>query len=100
MAQREYVYARRVWRKADDGGLYCVQRACAQPAPPPAGCRTVRVEDFAGGLVVRCVPGIYDPGSPAAELASVYFEDSKCNARIVNLAVKKVCGCCAWPRGR
>ncbi len=54
MAQREYVYARRVWAKADDGGCYVVCKATdAHPAPPPPGCRAVRVGDFVSGTVIR-----------------------------------------------
>jgi hypothetical protein len=57
MAQREYLYARRVWAKSDDGGCYAVSRACPYPVPPPPppGCRTYRVDDFANGFVIRCV---------------------------------------------
>lgn len=54
MASREYVYARRVWNKADDGGCYTISRSCAHPSPPPAGCRAVRVEDYCSGVVIRC----------------------------------------------
>ena len=56
MAQREYVFARRVWYKSDDGGCYCISRACPshlQPATPSPGCRTVRVADFSAGFVIR-----------------------------------------------
>ena len=54
MAHREYVFARRVWYKADDGGCYCISKACSHPAPPPQpGCRTVRVEDYSAGFVIR-----------------------------------------------
>lgn len=55
MSQREYVYARRVWYKADDGGCYCINKACAHPLPPAAGCRTTRVHDFSSGFVIRYV---------------------------------------------
>jgi hypothetical protein len=54
MAQREYLYARRVWAKADDGGVYMVSRAIpTHPAPPAPGCRVVRVKDFVSGMVIR-----------------------------------------------
>lgn len=55
MASREYVYARRSWAKPDDGGCYCVSRSCAHPAVPRAPCRTVAVEDFVSGYVIRQV---------------------------------------------
>ncbi len=60
MAHREYTFARRVWYKADDGGCYCISKACAHPAPPEAGCRTARVTDYAAGFVIRWVaaPGL------------------------------------------
>ncbi len=53
MAQREYTYARRVWSKPDDGGMYMVARACRHPCPPATGGRVVRVDDFASGTVIR-----------------------------------------------
>jgi hypothetical protein len=54
MAQREYLYARRVWAKADDGGAYVVSRSIPDhPAPPAPGCRVVRVKDFVSGMVIR-----------------------------------------------
>ena len=53
MAQREYVYCRRVWPKVDDGGMYCITKACPHPAPPSASCRTVRIDDYASGFVIR-----------------------------------------------
>ena len=53
MAQREYVFARRVWYKADDGGCYCISKATTHPSPPAAGCRSMRVEDFSAGFVIR-----------------------------------------------
>ncbi len=55
MSQREYLYARRVWYKADDGGCYCISKACQHPMPPQASCRTSRVTDFASGFVIRQV---------------------------------------------
>lgn len=55
MAQREYLYARRVWSKADDGGCYMVSRGMTtHPCPPATSGRTVRVTDFVSGCVIRC----------------------------------------------
>ncbi len=92
MAQREYVFARRVWHKADDGGCYCVSRACRHPEPPQAGCRSVRVADFSSGFVIRAVPGIYHTEG-AVEVVTNYFEDSCCSSGIVNMAIRKA----LWP---
>ncbi|KAG1671128.1 hypothetical protein FOA52_005380 [Chlamydomonas sp. UWO 241] len=92
MAQREYIYARRVWYKVDDGGCYCISRACAHPAPPPSGCRTQRIEDFINGYVIRGVPGIYSSAT-ATEVVTNYFEDSRAHSGIINMAVRKA----LWP---
>lgn len=55
MASRDYTYARRCWAKPDDGGCYCISRACVHPSPPSAGGRAVRVTDFTSGYVIRYV---------------------------------------------
>lgn len=95
MAQREYVFARRVWYKSDDGGCYCVSRTCPphlQPTTPNPGCRTVRVADFSAGFVIRAVPGIYYHEG-AVEVTTNYFEDSCANSGIINMAIRKT----LWP---
>lgn len=51
MAAREYVYARRVWPRASDGGCYSVSRACGHAAAPPP--RGVPVLDFAAAMLIR-----------------------------------------------
>lgn len=97
MAQREYLYARRIWYKADDGGCYCIAKGCplgplTSPVAPIAGCRTVRVRDFATGFVIRAVPGIYHREG-AVEVVTNYFEDSCAQSGIINMAVRKA----LWP---
>ncbi|GAX85399.1 hypothetical protein CEUSTIGMA_g12815.t1 [Chlamydomonas eustigma] len=92
MAQREYVFARRIWHKMDDGGCYCISRACDHPSSPTPECRTLRVEDFAAGFVIRAVPGIYH-SEAAVEVVTNYFEDSRVNAGIVNMGIRKA----LWP---
>eukprot|EP00798_Chlamydomonas_sp_ICE-L_P002762 gene2762-12633_t len=87
MAQREYVYARRVWRKPDDGGCYIVTLAGAHPAPPPAGCRSLLVSDLCSGTVIR------GASHGAVEVVTNYYEDSKVSARIINMGVRKA----MWP---
>lgn len=49
-----YIYVRRVWAKADDGGCYFLSRSFPHPAPPAPGCRVNRVTDFVAGTVLRC----------------------------------------------
>ena len=97
MAQREYVYARRVWYKPDDGGCYCISKNCpdgslTSPSVPNAGCRTVRVRDYSSGLVIRAVPGIYYRQG-AVEVITNYFEDSCAASGLINMAVRKA----LWP---
>ncbi len=92
MASREYVYARRMWAKADDGGMYMLSRAASHAAAPLAGGRTVRVTDFTSGTVVRA-SALGDGQRPAAEMVSMYFEDSHVSAGFMNLGVRKA----LWP---
>ncbi|KAJ9510517.1 hypothetical protein QJQ45_015986 [Haematococcus lacustris] len=89
MAQREYVYARRVWAKQDDGGAYIVSRATAHPALPAAGCRTVKVQDFVSGQAIRATASLCGSSQPASEVVSVYFEDSAVNSGLANLSIRK-----------
>ncbi|PNH04299.1 hypothetical protein TSOC_009556, partial [Tetrabaena socialis] len=93
MASREYTYVRRCWAKPDDGGCYCVSRACAHPSPPPAGGRTVRVTDFISGYVIRSSKGVFDAASPAVEVVNVYFEDPCVPSGIVNMGIRRA----LWP---
>ena len=51
LAARKYVYARRVWPRAGDGGCYSVSRACGHRAAPQA--RGVPVRDFAAATLIR-----------------------------------------------
>lgn len=82
MAHREYVFARRVWYKADDGGCYCISKACLHPAPPQPGCRTVRVEDYSAGFVIRY--GMVDIRySMVEQIEMSYICDSQLSARLL-----------------
>ncbi|KAF5838230.1 hypothetical protein DUNSADRAFT_3210 [Dunaliella salina] len=94
MAARQYIYARRVWLKTDDGGCYVVSRAAPDhPCPPPLSGRAVNVDDMVSGYVIRSAHGIYDRSSPAAEMVSLYYEDSRVSPGVVNLGVRKA----LWP---
>jgi hypothetical protein len=65
MASREYVYARRVWHKPDDGGCYCLTRVCDHEAPPALGGRVVRCGRTDGHNQRHCVA----EGRPVAWLS-------------------------------
>ncbi|KAG2442268.1 hypothetical protein HXX76_002355 [Chlamydomonas incerta] len=94
MASREYTYVRRCWAKPDDGGSYCISRACV--ACPPAGVaggRTVRVTDFVSGYVIRSSKGVFDPASPAVEVVNVYYEDPCLPSGIANMGIRRA----LWP---
>ncbi|KAG2433571.1 hypothetical protein HYH02_012688 [Chlamydomonas schloesseri] len=94
MASREYTYVRRCWAKPDDGGSYCISRACV--AVPPAGVtggRTVRVTDFVSGYVIRASKGVFDTASPAVEVVNVYFEDPCLPSGIANMGIRRA----LWP---
>ncbi|KXZ57015.1 hypothetical protein GPECTOR_1g917 [Gonium pectorale] len=93
MASREYVYVRRCWAKPDDGGCYCISRAATHPSPPAAGGRTVRVDDFVSGFVIRSGKGVFDAVSPAVEVVNVYFEDPCVPSGITNMSVRRA----LWP---
>lgn len=93
MASREYLFARRCWRKPDDGGCYCISRSCVHPSPPTAPGRTLMVDDFASGYVIRSSKGVYDTASPATEVISVYFEDSHVPSGIANMGIRRA----LWP---
>ncbi|GIL51738.1 hypothetical protein Vafri_7664 [Volvox africanus] len=93
MASREYTYARRCWAKPDDGGCYCISRACAHPSPPPPGSRAVRITDFISGYVIRSSKGIFDTANPAVEVVNVYFEDPCVPSGIVNMSIRRA----LWP---
>ncbi|GLC47097.1 hypothetical protein PLESTM_002025600 [Pleodorina starrii] len=93
MASREYTYARRCWAKPDDGGCYCISRACTHPSPPPAGGRTMRVTDFASGYVIRSSKGIFDTVNPAVEVVNCYFEDPCVPSGITNMGIRRA----LWP---
>lgn len=91
LGQRSYVYARRVWARACDGGCYVLAKACPPPtggAPPPRG---VPVQDYASGAVIRAPPAAVLGGhsGAAAEVLMIYFEDSHVRAGFANLGIKK-----------
>lgn len=87
MAARDYVYARRVWAKPDDGGCYIVSRSTPHPAPPTPSGRCLRVTDYASGIVVRACR--MASGAPATEVVTLYFEDPHVSPGILNLGVRK-----------
>ncbi len=56
MQDREYVYARRVWRRPADGGCYALSMPCRHPAAPLSPGSVVHVTDHASGFRIRAVP--------------------------------------------
>ena len=78
LASREYIYARRVWARASDGGCYSVSRACRHAAKPSPTGRAVRVADFVSGYIIRAMPrgevAARLQATPAAEMVTIYFE--------------------------
>lgn len=98
MASRSYLYARRVWPRPSDGGCYCLSKSCESPAGTPAvpalPGRSVGVDDYCSGCVIRTpspqlLPPGTDPSAPAAEVFMVYFEDSHVRPGLANLGIKK-----------
>lgn len=98
MASRSYLYARRVWPRPSDGGCYCLSKSCESPAGTPAvpalPGRSVGVDDYCSGCVIRTpspqlLPPGTDPAAPAAEVFMVYFEDSHVRPGLANLGIKK-----------
>lgn len=93
MAPRQYLYCRRVWNRPADGGCYCISRACVMPPGCSAGRqssgRSVHINDFAAGCVVRATQHTGRAGRPAAEMVMVYFEDPSVRAGLVNMGIRK-----------
>ena len=56
MQDREYLYARRVWRRSADGGCYALSMPCRHPAAPLSPGSAVHVTDHASGFRIRAVP--------------------------------------------
>ena len=56
MQDREYVYARRVWRRPADGGCYALSMPCRHPAAPLSPGSVMHVTDHASGFRIRAVP--------------------------------------------
>ena len=52
MADREYVYARRVWHRQADGGAYIINTAAKHPEAPQ-GHKAVNVTDYVSCTAVR-----------------------------------------------
>lgn len=52
LSNREYVAARRVWRRRD-GGCYSIMTSAPHPMAPPRKGRNVRVEDYTSAFVLR-----------------------------------------------
>ena len=56
MQDREYVYARRVWRRPADGGCYALSMPCRHPAAPLCPGSVKHVTDHASGFRIRAAP--------------------------------------------
>ncbi len=91
LAQRSYVYARRVWARPSDGGCYVLARGCGAPAGAASPLRGVAVTDYSSGAVIRAPAAALLGGhsGPAAEVLMIYFEDSHVRAGFANLGIKK-----------
>lgn len=113
LQDREYVFARRVWDR-EDGGFYALIRSCDHAAYGSTvgdPRRRVLVAEYTSGFSVREVPRPED-GSVSAVIEALYFEvgaplpagaraapdpphphpldqDSRANAKLANMAVKK-----------
>ncbi|GMH43566.1 hypothetical protein BSKO_11488 [Bryopsis sp. KO-2023] len=87
MANREYVFARRVWKRTD-GGSYCVCVSAPHPdIGKPIG-RNVRVDEFNTGFVMRPVRSRQGRSTPAVEIASLYYDSPKMRSMAYNIAMK------------
>jgi len=92
LSSREYVYVKRAWHRACDGGSYTISRAAPHEAAPAHAARGVRIEDYASCVLVRAAKSLHGRGSTAggAEVVSLYFENPlAARASFVNLAVRK-----------
>lgn len=91
LAQRSYVYARRIWARPSDGGCYVIARGCAPPAGAAAPPRGVAVTDYSSGAVIRAPAAALLGGhaGSASEVLMIYFEDSHVRAGFANLGIKK-----------
>eukprot|EP00775_Hariotina_reticulata_P006722 gene6722-6941_t len=92
MASRSYIYTRRVWPRPSDGGCYCLSKSCTFPNPPPLAGRSVGVEDYCSGCVIKTPSLDLLPASfagSAAEVLMVYFEDSHVRPGLANMGIRK-----------
>lgn len=67
-ADREYVYARRVWERPSDGGCYALSLPCTHPKAD-LDSRAVLVRDHVSAFVVRAVPSVQGLAEGAHTLA-------------------------------
>lgn len=86
LANREYCFARRIWKRSD-GGCYCVCVSAPGQAPDAKG-RNLRVEEFATAFVMRPTHSRQGRSTPAVEVASLYFDSPKMRSMAFNLAMK------------
>lgn len=83
LAPRQYVYGRRVWRRAD-GGTYIISRGCT---PPRAGLavphgRVCAIDDYASCMFVEACDG-------GVRVVNVYFENPSMPVSVTNMAIRK-----------
>ncbi|CAD7694897.1 unnamed protein product [Ostreobium quekettii] len=86
MCNRVYGCARRVWDQPD-GGCYWITKSATHPSILDKR-RTVRVDEYTSGSVIRATKSRQGLSTPAVELTSVYYDDPKMRPMAYNLAMK------------
>ncbi len=89
MAARQYVYARRVWRRPRDGAYYIISHACAPPACGLAvnNGRVCAITDYVSCMCIEPVRG--PDGRVSTRVINVYFEDPSTPPSVTNMAIRK-----------